>query len=83
MYELAKEQLDPDEARYLRIAMAAKLVELTSYRPYELKLEDCQFIRASRGELATLSSANIAEFNRMVAAASARLIVRIWQKASV
>src|SRR6516165_2981991 len=45
LWELGKRQLDDDEAGYLRIALAAKLLELTDYRPYEPDIDDCQFIR--------------------------------------
>lgn len=39
------EGLDEDERTYLRRAAAAKLLELTTYRPYDLTLEDAAFVR--------------------------------------
>ncbi len=42
---LAAAPLDPDEARYLEAAVAAKLVQLAGYRPYHLTLDDCRTIR--------------------------------------
>ena len=74
LHALGRRQLDGREAEYLRLAMAAKLLELTSYRPYELELEDCHFIREARGGRGQLSPANRAELDRMHAAAIARLL---------
>jgi glycosyltransferase involved in cell wall biosynthesis len=44
LIRLATVTLHRDEEGHLRLAVAAKLLELTSYRPYELDLSDCQFI---------------------------------------
>jgi hypothetical protein len=74
IYALGRQGLDEDEARYLRIAMAGKLLELTSYRPFELDLEDCRFIRQTRSERSILSPANRRELDRRSAAATARLL---------
>ena len=41
----AARDLEPQEASYFRIAFAAKLMELASYRPYRLEPEDYAFIR--------------------------------------
>jgi len=49
--EIGKRQLNDDEAGYLRIALASKLLELTAYRPYELEFSDCHFVVS--GPLAT------------------------------
>jgi len=38
-------RLQPAEQAYLRIAVAGKLLELASYRPYLLEAGDCRFIR--------------------------------------
>ncbi|SDR54596.1 Glycosyl transferase family 2 [Rhizobiales bacterium GAS191] len=76
LYELGRQQLDKAEAEYLRLAMAAKLLELTSYRPYELELDDCVFIREARDGLQRLTAANRTEFHRLHAAAVARLLKR-------
>jgi len=42
--QLASRSLDQTEADYLKAAYAGKLLELTSYKPYELDLADCRFI---------------------------------------
>jgi glycosyltransferase involved in cell wall biosynthesis len=73
MYTIARIQLNSDEARYLRIAASAKLIELTSYRPYELQHNDCLFIRQSRQELNLLSKSNVSELNDLTSRAAARL----------
>lgn len=43
---LAGEELDEAERAYVTRAVPAKLIELASYRPYELEAEDCRFIGA-------------------------------------
>jgi GT2 family glycosyltransferase len=74
IFQLGREGLDLGEARYLRIAMAAKLLELTSYRPFELDLDDCLFVREARRERGGLNASNRAEFDRRQAGAAARLL---------
>jgi glycosyltransferase involved in cell wall biosynthesis len=74
IYALGRQGLDEAEARYLRIAMAAKLLELTSYRPFELDLADCLFVRQAWPDRAILSAANRSELDRVCAAATARLL---------
>jgi hypothetical protein len=46
--------------------MAAKLLEMTFYRRFELEFEDCVFIRQARSELARLSPANRLERLRQI-----------------
>jgi GT2 family glycosyltransferase len=75
LWELGKRQLDDDEARYLRIAVASKLLELSSYRPYELEFSDCQFIRGALDELSRLSHPNRKDLSRLYARAGARLLI--------
>ena len=74
VYERGRRGLDQTEAKHLHIAMAAKLLELTSYRPIELDLDDCLFIRGARRERPSLSAINRAEFDAACAAATARLV---------
>lgn len=74
IFELGSRGLDHDEARYLRVAMAAKLLELTSYRPFELEVGDCVFVREARQGLDSIRPPNRAEFHRRQAAAAARLL---------
>src|SRR5215831_2949062 len=75
LWELGKRQLDDDEARYLRIAVASKLLELTAYRPYELEFSDCQFIRGALDELSRLPHPNRNDLSRLYAMAGARLLL--------
>lgn len=56
MLRLASEQLDGDEARYLRLATCAKLLELSTNRAYELELNDFRTIKAA---YLTLPSADL------------------------
>jgi glycosyltransferase involved in cell wall biosynthesis len=74
IYEIAVRQLDDDESRYLRIAVAAKLLELASYRPYQLDLDDCRFARDARHERKILSAPNQRQLGRLYAATTARLV---------
>jgi hypothetical protein len=74
LWELGKRQLDDDEARYLRIAVASKLLELSSYRPYELEFSDCQFIRGAFDELSRLSRPNRKDLSHLYARLGARLL---------
>ena len=56
---LEADRLEPHEQEHLRVAVAAKLLELTSYRPYELEVADCRFIAgASRSFARRLSPSN-------------------------
>lgn len=73
LYELGSRQLDDAESIYLRVSMAAKLLELTAYRPYELDLDDCRFMRDARRELDALTPVNRRELDRFFAGAAARL----------
>ena len=75
LWEIGKRQLDDDEARYLRIALASKLLELTAYRPYELEFSDCQFIRGALDELSRLPHPNRKDLSRLYARAAARLLI--------
>jgi len=47
MYDYASSKLDAAEAKYFRLALAAKMLELSAFRPYELEVADCHFIRAA------------------------------------
>lgn len=75
LWELGKRQLDNDEAGYLRIALAGKLLELTAYRPYELELSDCHFIRGALDEISRLPHCNRKDLSRLYASAAARLLI--------
>jgi GT2 family glycosyltransferase len=75
LWELGKRQLDDDEARYLRIAVASKLLELSDYRPYELEFSDCQFIRGALDELSRVPHPNRKDLSRLYARTGARLLI--------
>jgi glycosyltransferase involved in cell wall biosynthesis len=42
--DLGAYDLLPNEIQFFKTAFSAKLLQLTSYRPYELELDDCKFI---------------------------------------
>jgi Glycosyl transferase family 2 len=76
LWELGKRQLDDDdEAGYLRIAVASKLLELSDYRPYKLELSDCHFIRGALDELSRLPHPNRKDLGHLYARAAARLLI--------
>jgi len=69
--------LDEDEVAYLEVALASKMLELAAYRPYELELDDCKFIRKAivrRGR--RLRPENDALLSRQLAGTAARLAHR-------
>lgn len=45
--DLASPMLRPEEIRWFNLAIAAKLIELAMYRPFEPDSEDCRFIAAA------------------------------------
>jgi len=74
LFELGCEGLDHGETDHLEIAVAGKLLELTSYRPYELEFADCAFIRSALIRHAgRLRPANHAALARSCAGTAARL----------
>jgi glycosyltransferase involved in cell wall biosynthesis len=74
LFALGRDGLDRGEADHLEIAMAGKLLELTAYRPYEVELGDCRFIRSAVSRHAgRLSRGNRAALARSCAGTSARL----------
>lgn len=74
MHTIASRNLNADEAAHLRIASAAKLMELARYRPYELDGGDCAFIRAALPNARRLSPQNQKEIDWYVTVTAARLI---------
>lgn len=66
--------LDPDEAVRLAASTAAKMLELSAYRPYELDEADCAFIGASLAlVLRTMTAGNRALSARRITGTAARL----------
>lgn len=63
------------ESDYLQIALAGKMLELSSYRPYEIELEDCRFIRSALDRhMAIARPENRKSLSRQCAGTAARLI---------
>ncbi|MHB8287077.1 MAG: glycosyltransferase family protein [Caulobacteraceae bacterium] len=75
LFDLAAPRLTPDEQAYLQISLGAKMLELTGYRPYEVALEDCGFVRsAALTHLKGLSAGNRALLVRRYSGTAARLL---------
>ena len=74
MCALASRDLTQEESEHLRIAAGAKFMELARYRPYELVLSDCAFIRAALPFARRLSPQNRKEVRWYVTVTAARLI---------
>ncbi len=74
MYAIACEQLDAAERQHLRIAASAKLMELASYRPYELDAADCAFVRAALPQAKHLAPQNQKEMGWYITVTAARLL---------
>lgn len=71
---LGARQLDPDETTRLAAATAAKLLELSSYRVYEIDAADCAYIRkAVEPILAEMTPENRALTVRQLSGTVARL----------
>ena len=66
--------LTADEEAWLRLAVAAKLMELAGYRPYEIAEADCGFMAEAFLGRVPLSASNVRELRKMRAATAARLI---------
>lgn len=82
MVEAFSQQMIPADRVHFNIAVGAKLMELSSYRAYELDLTDCRFI-ATAGEDG-LSRENVAELRWYRSTTAARLLRRgDWRAAKV
>ena len=82
MCAVASKQLDNLEAAHLRIAAAAKLMELARYRPYEPDVADCKFIRAALPHASRLSPHNQKEVEWYVTVTAGRLLRKgLWREA--
>jgi hypothetical protein len=73
MCEVASKELDREEAQHLRIAAAVKLLELAAYRPYNLEISDCAFIKNSLRFAGPLSVPNKQEIRWHLTTTAARL----------
>ena len=77
MVRIAGAQLTADERTHLEIATSEKLRQLSTYRPYELELSDCQFASNSyEAGSRDLSPDNRRDIAVRLSGAAARLIVR-------
>jgi glycosyltransferase involved in cell wall biosynthesis len=77
MTTLWESSLSRDELDYLRLASLAKLLELTTHRPYELELADCVEMRqALRSPPSFVTRDNWKWLNRLVANAGGRLLLK-------
>lgn len=74
MYDLVRLLLTDNEAGYLRIAYAAKLLSLADLRPYRLEVSDGRFIREAYATRGTLSPRNERELRRLYTVIAARLV---------
>lgn len=72
---IASAHLSSEEAAYLRLASAAKMMDLAGYRPYELDAEDCRFIYEAFKTLGDKVDAdNRLNIQKQMAATAARLL---------
>jgi hypothetical protein len=74
MYAVVARDLDPEEAQRLRVAAGAKLMEMARYRPYELDVGDCTFVRASLPFAPSLGEHNRKVVDWYVSVTTARLM---------
>jgi glycosyltransferase involved in cell wall biosynthesis len=75
IFALGCEDLTREELDHLEIAVAAKLLELSSCRPYELDIDDCRFIHSAiRKHAGRASPANRRILFRGCAGTAARLL---------
>jgi hypothetical protein len=74
IFKLGCHGLTTSETEHLEIAVAAKLLELADYRPYELELADCRFIGTALAKrMRTANAANKAELTRLTLKTAVRL----------
>lgn len=84
MIDVAAGMLDGAERDELEESASAKLLELTSYRPYELDEADCAFIgRVARRGFGHLPAENRVALARHISGAAARLAARGRMRAAL
>jgi glycosyltransferase involved in cell wall biosynthesis len=74
MWSLASRQLSSEEASYLRISASMKLLQLAGYRPIQLEVSDCKFIRQSLDAYPRLTKENERQNAWQVTTTAARLL---------
>jgi glycosyltransferase involved in cell wall biosynthesis len=76
IFDIGQRNLSSSESAYLKAAFAAKFLELASYRPYELDLDDCRFVAAALIPAESqLSPLNRTALRCMRAKSAARLLI--------
>jgi glycosyltransferase involved in cell wall biosynthesis len=74
MIEAVAAGFSPQERKWIEEAVAAKLLELTAYRPYEPDAEDCAFIgRIARRGFSHLPPTDRAQHSRVISGCAARV----------
>ena len=74
IFSIGARGLEPQERNQLKLSLAAKLLELSSYRPYELDEDDCRFIRdVIKTPLSGLTADDRAQMRRQISGTAARL----------
>jgi glycosyltransferase involved in cell wall biosynthesis len=74
MIESVSADFSPDEQQWMREAVAAKLLELSAYRPYEPDADDCAFVgRVVRRGFSHLSAEKRKRHKRVISGCAARI----------
>jgi glycosyltransferase involved in cell wall biosynthesis len=77
MMAITEATLGPEERAWLRVAVAAKLLELTSYRPWKLGNDDLRFIRSVwAGSRGTVSAPARRELRAMIQRGAAAMLLQ-------
>ena len=75
LLRLVRDDLTADEFAYLEVAVAAKLVECASYRPYVPDMTDCRFIRrVLRANWHRMKPENVLELRRFLVSVGTKMI---------
>lgn len=74
MCAIVEDMLQPHEIKNFYLSVGIKLLELSSYRPYEIEISDCAFIRAALRNRPSMSLLNAREIRWYVSETTARLI---------
>lgn len=76
--------LTESERTWLALAVSAKLMEVCFYRPFELTLEDCKFIRSvAQSNWRQIPIKNVAAFREMLIGTAVRLFINRHRKDAV
>lgn len=80
---VASRDLTENEARHLRFAAGVKLLEMAGYRPYEIEMSDCLFLRKAWAEsFSRLGKVNGGMVRRNYSGTAARLArLGHWEEA--